>query len=199
MFAYLIGEITQIDEDEVFLEVNNIGYEVFMPKSEIAKLKVSAEEIKIYTHFQVREDAFIIYGFTKEKTRSIFKKLITVNGIGPKGALAILSELTIDELISAILSDDEKTISKANGIGAKTAKRLIIELKDKIDVEGMVGIKDDDVADEKISLRSEAIDALSVLGYSKSEAFKAISGLNITDYNDVESLLKDALKNLALL
>ena len=138
MYAYIKGEIVDIAEDNVVLECNNIGYNIKVPFSVIQSLPGIGEDVKIYTYTCVREDAFILYGFLTKDDLWIFKKLITVNGIGPKGALGILSAMSADDLRFAIIAGDSKAIAKAPGIGAKSAERIILDLKDKIDLEPMM-------------------------------------------------------------
>ena len=135
MYAYIKGILAEITEDAIIVENQGIGYEIAVPGQVFDYLPSVGEEVKIYTYHYVREDAILLYGFlTKEDVR-IFKMLIGVSGIGPKGALAILSVLSTDDLRFAILGDDAKAIAKAPGVGAKTAQRVIIELKDKLSLE----------------------------------------------------------------
>lgn len=197
MYAYIKGEIVDISEDNVVLECNHIGYNIKVPFSVVQQLPGIGTEVKIYTYTCVREDAFILYGFLTKDDLWIFKKLITVNGIGPKGALGILSVMSADDLRFAILAGDSKTISKAPGIGAKSAERIILDLKNKITFEP------DDSVQNKAALSSpslhsdaqnEAIEAMTALGYSPSEAIKAVKQLTITDDMDAGDILKAALK-----
>lgn len=199
MYAYIKGEIVDITEDNVVLECNNIGYNIKVPFSVVQRLPGIGEDVKIYTYTCVREDAFILYGFLTKDDLSIFKLLITVNGIGPKGALGILSAMSADDLRFAIIAGDAKAISKAPGIGAKSAERIILELKGKIDLEPMLtpqepaasvgGFMNSDA-------KNEAIEAMIALGYSSSEAVKAVKQLTITEDMDSGIILKDALKIL---
>ena len=145
----------------------------------------------------------ILYGFLSKDDLEIFKLLITVSGIGPKGGLAILSTLPADDLRFAILSGDSKAISKAPGIGAKTAQRVILDLKDKLSLEEAFELKSEHVSRQNENgssgVKNEAVQALVALGYASSEALKALNGIEITDDMDVETLLKAALKNMAFL
>ena len=151
----------------------------------------------------VREDAMILYGFLTKDDLRVFKLLIGVNGIGPKGALAVLSVMTTDDLRFAVLGDDAKAIAKAPGIGAKTAQRVILELKDKLSLEEAFELKSEHVSRQNENgssgVKNEAVQALVALGYASSEALKALNGIEITDDMDVETLLKAALKNMAFL
>lgn len=198
MYAYIKGEIVDIAEDNVVLECNNIGYNIKVPFSVIQSLPGIGEDVKIYTYTCVREDAFILYGFLTKDDLWIFKKLITVNGIGPKGALGILSAMSADDLRFAIIAGDSKAISKAPGIGAKSAERIILDLKDKIDLEPMM-TKEPVVSTGQLlnsDAKNEAIEAMTALGYSASEAVKAVKQLTITDDMDSGMILKEALKIL---
>lgn len=198
MYAYIKGEIVDIAEDNVVLECNNIGYNIKVPFSVIQSLPGIGEDVKIYTYTCVREDAFILYGFLTKDDLWIFKKLITVNGIGPKGALGILSAMSADDLRFAIIAGDSKAIAKAPGIGAKSAERIILDLKDKIDLEPMM-TKEPVVSTGQLlnsDAKNEAIEAMTALGYSASEAVKAVKQLAITDDMDSGMILKEALKIL---
>ena len=151
----------------------------------------------------VREDAMILFGFLTKDDLFVFRLLLGVSGIGPKGALAILSVMTTDDLRFAVLGDDAKAIAKAPGVGAKTAQRLILELKDKLSLEDAFEQKlaknDNPVQNKAKGAKNEAIEALVALGYSSSEALKALNGIEITDDTDVEDILKAALKNMAFM
>lgn len=198
MYAYIKGEIVDITEDNVVLECNNIGYNIKVPFSVIQSLPGIGEDVKIYTYTCVREDAFILYGFLTKDDLWIFKKLITVNGIGPKGALGILSAMSADDLRFAIVAGDSKAIAKAPGIGAKSAERIILDLKDKIDLEPIM-TKEPVISTEQLlnsDAKNEAIEAMTALGYSASEAVKAVKQLTITDDMDSGMILKEALKIL---
>ena len=198
MYAYIKGEIVDISEDNVVLECHDIGYNIKVPFSVIQQLPGIGAEVRIYTYTCVREDAFILYGFLTKDDLWIFKKLITVNGIGPKGALGILSVMSADDLRFAIIAGDSKAISKAPGIGAKSAERIILDLKDKITFEpDSIGQNDTTVTSVNSSnsdAKNEAIEAMTALGYSPSEALKAVKQIAITDDMDAGAILKAALK-----
>lgn len=193
MISYIKGIIEEVEEDKVIIDNNGIGYGIFMPQSSL-ELIGSGEELKIYTYLNVKEDAMQLYGFLSKEELNLFKKLIGVSGVGPKGGLSIITTCPGDSLQMAIISGDAKAISKAQGIGAKTAQRIIIELKDKIDLEEVISTNPGEaVADTEI--KSDAIEALIALGYSRTSAFNAVNKVyKITD--DVEELLKLALKNI---
>lgn len=204
MYAYIKGILTEITEDAIIVENQGIGYEIAVPGQVFDYLPSVGEEVKIYTYHYVREDAILLYGFlTKEDVR-IFKMLIGVSGIGPKGALSILSVLSTDDLRFAILGDDAKAIAKAPGVGAKTAQRVIIELKDKLSLEDAFEQKLANQAQKAelnpaVGVKNEAILALTSLGYSQSEALKVLQGIEISPDDQVEDVLKMALKQMAFL
>lgn len=209
MITYIKGELTDVNEDGVVLETNGIGYEIRMPLSSLDLLPRIGTNLKIYTYLHVREDVIGLFGFLTKDDLSIFKLLITVNGIGPKGALGILSAISPDDLRFAVLSEDVKTIAKAPGIGSKTASKLIIELKDKLKLEdafeqklsnGTEYQKETKVSTSKITqIRNEAIQALVVLGYSNTDASKVVRKIAITDDMTLEDVLSLSLKSLSLL
>ena len=200
MYAYLKGELEGITEEGIIVEVNGIGYNVRVPKECVAKLPPLHYKVQIFTYTSVREDAFQLYGFLSAKELDLFKKLITVNGIGPKVAQGILSVMDADSLKFAIMAGDAKMISKAPGVGAKSAERIIIDLRDKISIDL------DDLSEEneiqKVNgkqtdaVRNEAVEALAALGYSQFEAAKAVSKVDKTENETVEAVLKAAFKYL---
>ncbi len=197
MYAYIKGQIVDISEDNLVLECNNIGYNIRIPLSVAQRLPGIGASVKIYTYTSVREDAFQLFGFLSKDDLEIYRKLIAVNGIGPKGALSILSAMSADDLRFAILSGDAKAISKSPGIGNKSAERVILELKDK------VHLMREDVLDSPVSAAdvqsgsealNEALEAMTALGYSPSEALKALRQITVTDDMDSGAVLKQALK-----
>ena len=199
MIAYIKGELSEVTEETIVVESSGIGYEIIVPFSVMNQLPSSGNQVKIYTYMYVREDAMKLYGFLRKDDLNVFKLLITVNGIGPKGALGILSMITPDDLRFAVLSDDVKTISKAPGIGLKTAKKLIIELKDKLKLEETFETKLSHTEETSVgvnieNIRTEAVMALVALGYSNVDALKAVRQVNLTETMTVEELLKKSLK-----
>ena len=206
MIAYIKGEVAWIEEERIVLESGNIGYNIMMPASSFDTQDLVGKEVKIYTHLNVREDAMQLYGFLNLDELKTFRLLLGVNGIGPKAAIGILSGLTTDELRFAVLSDDVKTISKAPGIVKKTAQKLILELKDKIDLEEVFETKQEHVREtegkmeskEENAAKKDAVDALTALGYSSTEALRAVRQTGVTQDMDVETILKLALKNMNL-
>ncbi len=204
MYAYIKGILAEITEDAIIVENQGIGYEIAVPGQVFDYLPSVGEEVKIYTYHYVREDAILLYGFLTKEDVKIFKMLIGVSGIGPKGALAILSVLSTDDLRFAILGDDAKAIAKAPGVGAKTAQRVIIELKDKLNLEDAFEQKLANQAEKAelnpaVGVKNEAILALTSLGYSQSEALKVLQGIEISPDDQVEDVLKMALKQMAFL
>lgn len=202
MIAYMKGEIADIAEDNLILEVNNIGYNIRISAGTAGLLPGIGQEVKIYTYTYVKEDAFWLYGFLTRDDLEIFRRLITVNGIGPKGGQAILSTMTADDLRFAILSGDAKAIAKAPGIGIKTAERVILDLRDKVSLEesfmsrgeGQKAVRG--TGAETDTARNEAAEALTALGYSPSEAMKAVKKAGVLEGMDTEEILKLALKHM---
>lgn len=202
MYAYIKGELAELNTDHIVIEAGGIGYQVFISLQTFDYLPSVGENLKIYTYLYLREDAMILYGFLTKDDLELFKLLISVSGIGPKGGLAILSTLEADDLRFAILSGDAKAISKAPGVGGKTAQRVILELKDKLSLEDAFEAKTEhvqkNVAAAGGSVKNDAVMALTALGYSSTESLKAVSAVEITEDMDVEEVLKAALKHLSL-
>ena len=202
MYAYIKGEIVDITEDNLVLECNNIGYNIRIPLSVAQRLPGLGATVKIYTYTSVREDAFNLFGFLSKDDLEIYKKLIAVNGIGPKGALSILSAMSAEDLRFAILSGDVKAISKAQGIGAKSAERIILELRDKVQLMGSAALEPDVMAagvPTQNSAKNEAVEALTSLGYTPSDALKAVRQITVTEDMDAGTILKQALKIISTL
>ena len=205
MISFIYGELCEIRENYVVVQVGGMGYEIFTPASTMNQLPGIGQNVKLHTYLYVREDALNLYGFITKDDLTVFKLLITVNGIGPKGALGILSVMTANDLRYAVASNDAKAISKAPGIGSKTASKLILELKDKLKMEdafeltmqqsinamhGLTGDEND--------IRNEAIQALIALGYGSTEASKAVRMVDVSVGMSVEDILKLSLKNMSL-
>ena len=203
MYSYIMGVLAELEEDAIVVETGGIGYHIYTTGQTFSRLPSLGDEVKIYTYLYIREDAMLLYGFCSKDELRVFKLLLGVSGIGPKGALAILSVMTTDDLRFAVLGDDAKTIAKAPGVGVKTAQRLILELRDKLSIEDAFEEKlsqaEDTARDKAKGAKNEAVQALVALGYSSSEALKALGGIEITEETDVEDLLKAALKNMALM
>lgn len=196
MIDYIRGSIEYIGEDYVVVDNSNIGYKIQTSFYTLGQIKLH-NDITIYTYLHVREDDMSLFGFLSREEIEVFKLLISVSGIGPKGALAIMSVFTVDELRMAVLTEDYKSISKANGVGPKTAQRLVVELKDKFKLVGTINIDDgyDDLSDYGTNdIITEAALALTSLGYSNLDAMKAIKKVKVDDNMSVEALIKAALK-----
>lgn len=202
MIAYVKGIVAMKDAQSVVVDVNSIGYRVYLSGRDLDRLPPLGEPVFLHTYFQVREDAMQLFGFLKPDDLEMYRLLLGVNGIGPKAALGVLSALTADDIRFAVLSGDEKTISKAPGIGRKTAQKLILELKDKINLEEAFEKKlsgEELPAGESASsneAKSEAVQALIALGYSNTDALRAVNRAASEDM-DTEEILKAALKNMA--
>lgn len=200
MFAYIKGEVQDIGADFVVLENNGVGFLVMTSGNVTSSLKKN-QYITMYTHLNVREDDISIFGFLTKDELDCFRLLINISGIGPKGALAILTCLRLDELRLAVISEDYKAISKANGIGPKTAQRVVIELKDKFrleDISYMPHDENSDVSSGNEDIVTETAQALVALGYSNVEALKGIKMVKGYESMTVEQLLKETLKKMAL-
>lgn len=216
MISYIKGTLADVFSDRIVVENHGIGYEILVPGSLTGRMPLIGEDVQLYTYLYVREDAMMLYGFFSREDLNIFKLLIGVSGIGPKGALAILSVIAPGELRLAVAVEDAKLIATAPGIGLKTAKKLIIELKDKLKesepeeasanrVDGISGAETGDVSLQE--LQREAIEALTALGYGRSEAAAAVrkagadlkksaEGADGEKAVDVEMLLHRALTHL---
>ena len=201
MIKFIRGKLVSVEEDRAIVEVNGVGYGIFMSVQAMSRLPRMGAEVKIHTYLNVKEDAMQLFGFLTRDDLMIFKLLIGVNGIGPKGGQAILSVLSPDDLRFAVLAGDVKAISAAPGIGKKTAEKLILELKDKLKIEDALEHKasDMDISRDAVDtnqVQSEAVQALVALGYGSTEALKAVKQIPPEDSADVESVLKRALKLL---
>ena len=207
MISYIKGELAEILPDVIVVEANGIGYNIYVPGSVPGELPLVGSEVKIYTYMNVKEDECSLFGFLTRDDLSMFKMLICVNGIGPKAALGALSNITADDLRFAVLSDDVNLIKSCPGVGAKTAQRLIIELKDKLKVEEAfeMALNNRNKAnaaaeqDNSIIVMNDAVEALVSLGYSSKDAIKAVKKVDDIDKKNSEAILKEALKSLATL
>lgn len=207
MIAYIKGALayTEPEEGVAVLESGGIGYRILLSGRDLDLLPPVGEELRLYTHLQVREDAFVLFGFFTKEDRKLFQQLLGVNGIGPKAALGVLTALSADDLRFAVLADDAKAIAKAPGIGIKTAQKLILELKDKLSLEEAFEARLEnhqtkaaaDAASDLSEARNEAVEALTALGYSASESLKAVRKVEAADGMSVEDVLKAALKYIS--
>lgn len=200
MISYIKGTLERRAETYIIIETGGIGYRIFVSPATLAKLPQTGAEAKVYTYFSVKEDGMSLYGFSSVEEQEMFHKLLTVSGVGPKGALGFLSAMKPSEIVMAILSDDVKTLSKAPGVGRKTAQRVILELKDKFRTEealAMGGEEGEGIVEVTIDgdAKFEAIDAMTALGYSRSEAAKAVNAV-AADGMSTEDILKKALKKM---
>ncbi|MCX7745494.1 MAG: Holliday junction branch migration protein RuvA [Clostridia bacterium] len=200
MFAYIKGKLAYKHNDYMVVEANGVGYKIFTALSSIESAGAVGDEVKVYTHLYVREDLMSLYGFLTQEELGMFELLISVSGVGPKAANSLISSVSPSKFGLAVITDDAKTLTRAQGIGAKMAQRIILELKDKIKKEQLVSFdgnkmeKTSEVSGENARV-SEAISALMVLGYTPLEASKAVSSV-YSEEMDLESIIKGALKNL---
>lgn len=204
MISYIKGILADKGRDRIVVEAGSVGYGIYVPLSVLERLPPLGQEVQIHTYLQVREDDMSLYGFLARPDLEMFKRLIGVTGIGPKGALGILSALRPEELRLAILTGDAKAISRAPGVGAKTAQRLILDLKDKVKADEALELFPGAPAGETAPSVSgeaakEAVDALVALGYTNLEAVKAVRSVEMTGDMDAEAVLKASLTYLAFL
>ncbi|MBR2190863.1 MAG: Holliday junction branch migration protein RuvA [Eubacterium sp.] len=191
MISYVSGIVEYVDTEKVVVDNHGIGISVFMTNDDLSVIG-EGEEVKLHTYFNVKEDAMQLYGFLNRENLEMFKLLLTVNKVGPKIALGILSTCPGDMLKMSIVSGDSKTIASSPGVGAKTAERIVLELKDKIEIDGVEDfVPENGSADS--SLSNDVVDALVELGYSKSEAISAVKRIDETEDMSVEDMLKKAL------
>lgn len=202
MIHYIRGKLVALEEDKAIVDVGGVGYGIFLSVQSMSMLPPVGEEVRIYTYLNVKEDAMQLFGFLTRDDLQVFKLLIGVNGIGPKGGQAVLSVLSPDNLRFAVLAGDAKAIAEAPGIGKKTAEKIILELRDKFRIE--------DALEHTVSgadassggnnagggIQSEAVQALVALGYGSTEALKAVKKVDISGDADVEDVLKQALKHM---
>ncbi len=194
MISQLTGTIDNIEGNKVTVDVNGVGYVVSVPRSFLTQFK-TGDKLKIFTRQVVREDDISLYGFATKEERSLFATLLSVNGIGPKGAMSMISDIPLNKLVAAIAKSDAALISSVKGIGSKTAQRVIIELKEKVakayTIEPEGSVSESFGEDPAIK---DAISALITLGYSPSEARGAIKKAGVSSEKSVEDMIKKALK-----
>ncbi|MGI6777696.1 MAG: Holliday junction branch migration protein RuvA [Acetivibrionales bacterium] len=200
MFAYIKGKLAYKHNDYLVVDVNGIGYKVLTALSTIEAAGSVGEEIKLYTYLYVREDIIALYGFITHEELGMFELLISVSGVGPKAALSLLSSISPSKFGLAVITDDVKTLTIAQGIGKKTGQRIILELKDKIKDNQLVASDSREgtmaSADSSNSKIAEAISALMVLGYTAIESNKAVAAVYSEDM-DLESIIRDSLKQMS--
>lgn len=194
MYYYIKGEYITSGENFIVIEAGGIGYKIFTSSITLDKMSPVGSTVLIYTHFYVREEIQDLYGFIAYDDISLFLQLLSVNGVGPKAALSIMSALTYEQLALAVMTNDSKTLTKAQGIGPKAAQRIILELKDKLKTSDALPEEIKTASVEEENSRSEAVTALTVLGYSVNEAKNAV--LKTDPSASVEEIIKEALKLL---
>lgn len=192
MYAYINGILEHKDTDSLVVEAGGVGYNIYAGARTLSNLPPSGEKVKVYTYFSVREDAMLLYGFLTREEKSMFEKLISVNGVGPKAGMSILGTMTVADIAIALVTNDAKAFAKAPGVGKRIAERLVLELKEKVGQDelssgGLLG----DTAQVAQGPSAEAIQALLALGYSSTEAARAISKV---PGESVEELIMGALK-----
>jgi len=198
MIAQLIGIIAEKNSDSVIVDVNGVGFQVLTSATTLSNLPAGGEKVKLYTVFNVREDAMELFGFATREEKNMFDKLRGVNGVGPKTALGILSALTVRDISLALLTGDANALTKAPGIGKKTAQRLVLELKDKVDQTEVSTVADVPAVARasQSSAAQEAIEALLALGYQSAEATVAVA--SVQDKSDkADELIRLALRGMA--
>ena len=198
MYSYIKGELVDVAGDHIVVDNNGIGYQMFISSSTHFHMPAIGEVVKVYTYLNVKEDAMQLFGFLTKEELELFKLLITVNGIGPKNSLGILGTLEPADLRFAIMAEDAKAISKAPGVGAKSAQRIIIELRDKIDSVETSALTNSPVASLN-TMKRDVIDSLENMGYSSSQVLKAMDELEISDDDNIEDVLKQVLVKLSFL
>ena len=201
MYSFIRGKIAYIEENAVDLDVGGVGYHINTP-TRTAEAAASLTELLLYTVLIVKEDEMSLYGFETRQEKSMFEKLISISGVGPKAAQNILSGMTVQDIATALLSQDAKAFSRVNGIGPKTAGRIILELKDRVDIADAIGSPTGGTVSAAAPAgaetpQTEAIEALMGLGYSKAEAVSAVNAVSALG-DTAEELTLMALKRLAM-
>lgn len=208
MITFLRGKVAAVSDGLLVLDVNGVGFRVFISGRDMEKMPSAGKEVKIHTFLSVREDAMLLYGCLSPDDLTLFKAMISVSGVGPKAALGILSAMSANDIRFAVFSDDVKAISKAQGIGPKTAKKLILELKDKLKLEDALdgGSQAEDTeaapAEAPSGVKAQkavqdAVSALIALGYANSDALRAVRSVTVTEEMSTEEILKRALRQMS--
>ena len=199
MIGFIRGSLAEKGDGYIIVDVNGVGYEIFVPANSRAYLSSEGSEVMVYTAMTVREDDVSLYGFMRKGELDAFRKLITASGVGAKAAVSVLSAFSLEQLQQAIVFEDVKTLTKANGIGKKTAERIVLELKDKFSTEEGISASDTEESSDRGQIlsdgRSEAVSALISLGYTRGEASGALASITDNDLT-AEEYIKRALKNL---
>ncbi len=200
MFYFIEGTVAYALPNAVVLDCGGVGYRLAVSTNTLTRAKVG-EKLRLYTHLYVREDAVELFGFADLKEKNSFLMLIDISGVGPKAAMAILSATTPDHFAIGIINGDEKMLTRAQGVGKKLAQRILLELKDKIaksmgeELDGLAAGLDGEAPPMTGGNREAAVSALIVLGYSRAEAVKAVSGVTGADTMATEEIIRNALKN----
>lgn len=197
MYAYIKGTLEEKTKDSIVIDVGGIGYRIYLSEQSMAKLGELGENIKVYTHYHVREDNISLYGFLSNEELKMFELLIQVSGIGAKTAITMLSNITPSQFAIAIISNDIRTLTKIPGVGNKSAQRMVLELKDKLKTDDAI-TKTEEVKENVVSNENteEAVQALQILGYNKNEINKILDKLDLKGLS-TEEIIKLALKQLA--
>lgn len=198
MYYYFNGELAVLEPTVAVIDCGGVGYKLNISVNTYKRLEQGGKSAKLFSYLNVREDALDLFGFYDAEELNCFKQLISVSGVGPKVAIAVLSELTTERFAVAVVTNDAKALSAAQGVGAKTAQRIILELKDKIGNEQLVqrGADFDISHISPSGARAEAVNALAVLGYTRAEAQSAVNKAEVTENAGVEEVIKQALKQL---
>ncbi len=197
MYAYIKGSLEEKTKDGIVIEANGIGYKIFVSEQTMSKLGELGENVKVYTHYHVREDNISLYGFLSNEELKTFELLLQVSGIGAKTAIVALSNITPSQFAIAIISNDIKTLTKIPGIGSKSAQRIVLELKDKLKTQD--AISNEEKVEEKIinnEATDEATQALQILGYNKTDITKVFEKIDLKGQT-TEEIIKQSLKHLA--
>ena len=197
MYAYIKGTLEEKTKDSIVIDVGGIGYKIFVSDQTMSKLEDLGSNVKVYTHYHVREDNISLYGFLGNEELKMFELLLQVSGVGAKTAIVALSNITPSQFAIAVISNDIKTLTKIPGIGTKSAQRIVLELQDKLNTQDAIS-KDEIDAEPIINTEAaeEAVQALQILGYNKGEINKLFDKINIKGLS-TEEIIKEALKYLA--
>lgn len=199
MIGRIQGTLIEKQAPTILVDVQGVGYEIQAPMTTIYQLPEIGEQVTLHTHFVVREDAQLLYGFAEQRERALFRTLVKVNGVGPKMALTILSGIESDDFVRCVRDDDTATLVRLPGVGKKTAERLLVEMRDRLK-DWHIGGSDDlplmATAEPKVDYAGEAESALIALGYKPTEAARAISAVNDGTVDSSETLIRLALKNM---
>lgn len=197
MIAFIKGSLYSVQTDTVVVDVKGVGYRLQVPLSVIPRLPGTGMEVVLYTYMHMREDGINLFGFDTEEALELFRLLLSVSGVGPKGALGILSTITPENFSTAVITENAALISRAPGVGKKTAQRIILDLKDKIAKISLPGREQAAVSRETGDI-SDAVNALIALGYGSAEAFRAVHEADRElEQSNVEDLIKLSLKRLS--